>query len=148
MSKEKPPIVETYREFDHLVIVADFPERDPQSLFKFWIEPSLISKWWGAQIVHIEPNLGGKYELGWPGQNWILRGKYTQFEPDKLLEFTWRWDHEPSEPLRKVRVIFEGTESGGTHLTLTHGDYTRGDAEQRESHLEGWIHFLSKMQAL
>jgi uncharacterized protein YndB with AHSA1/START domain len=100
-------VEEIYKGYDHLKLVANFPNKSPDQLFQFWIDPSLIPRWWGPQIVEIEPKLGGKYTLGWPKRSWFLRGEYTQFQKGKLLDFTWKWDHEPLEPVRIVRVDFE-----------------------------------------
>lgn len=147
MSKEKPELEEIYKEQDHLTRVADFPNRDPENLFRFWIDPTLISKWW-PPVAQIEAKLGGAYVLNWPKQNWFLRGTFTQFDPGKVLVFTWKWDHEPEKVNTEVRVNFEPLGSGGTHLTLTHGNYSKNDTEQRQSHLEGWMFFLGKLQSI
>jgi uncharacterized protein YndB with AHSA1/START domain len=141
------PVVETYKEFDHLTIVADFPEKDPQIVFEYWVNPSLISEWWGPPLVRLDPKVGGGYAFQWPKQNWILRGEYTRFEPANTLEFTWKWDHEPGEPVRKVLVSFQKLDNR-TRMFITQGAYARSDTEQRKSHLEGWMFFIPRMQKL
>jgi uncharacterized protein YndB with AHSA1/START domain len=131
---------------DRLIVKADIPKLSPEAAFTYWTRPELITKWW-PQEAEIEPRLGGRYHLAWPGMNWHLRGVYTAFEPGRRLAFTWRWDHEPDAPERSVDITFApGGE--GTHLTATHGTYadTDADREERQGHLDGWTHFLSQLQ--
>ena len=131
---------------DRLMVEADFLEMAPETVFDYWTKPEMITKWW-PQEAEIEPRVGGRYHLAWPGMNWHLRGIYTAFEPGSRLAFTWNWDHEPDAPERSVEIIM-AAKGEGTQLTATHGAYTDTDADRevRQSHLEGWIHFLSQLQ--
>jgi uncharacterized protein YndB with AHSA1/START domain len=133
---------------DRLVVAADFPELTPEAVFDYWTKPELITRWW-PQEAEIEPRVGGRYHLGWPGMKWHLRGVYTAFEPGSRLAFTWNWDHEPDSPERSVAITLE-SKGEGTRLTATHGTYanTDSDREVRQSHLEGWTHFLSQLQSV
>jgi uncharacterized protein YndB with AHSA1/START domain len=66
------------------------------------------------------------------------------------LAFTWRWDSEPAEaPTREVSIRFEPRAEGGSAITLTHGPYSDAarEDEVRAGHLEGWLHFLGRLQA-
>ncbi len=148
LAKNNFRIEQVYKGADHLTIVAEYTHKDPDRLFQFWIDPNLISKWWGPDIVEVDPRLEGNYFLSWSKQNWFLRGKYTQFQRAKLLAFTWKWDHEPNVHATQVRVDFSKLDNSGTRLTLTHGDYADGDAEQRKSHLDGWNYFLPRIDPL
>jgi len=117
----------------------------PESLFRHWVEPDLLAQWW-AQEAEIDPRVGGEYVLSWPRMGWNLRGRYTRFEPGKQLGFTWNWDHEPNLPERVVDVRFEPA-AGGTRLAITHGPYsdTPEDQQDRQSHLDGWQHFVQRL---
>ena len=141
-----PRLEEIHKESDHLEIVAEFPDKGPEDLFRFWTDPRLISKWWPPS-AQIEAKQGGSYVLTWPRQNWFLRGTFNRFVPGKYLSFTWKWDHEPEKPLTEVQLKFERLGDHGTRLTLNHGKYDINDREQRQSHLDGWLFFLGKLQS-
>jgi len=132
-----------------LLMEADFPSTSPQTLFRYWTESASLCQWW-PQAAEIEPFIGGKYHLSWPGMNWHLRGSYTSFEVGKHLAFTWRWDSDEQEPgERIVELAFEALLDDGTRLLLTHGPYEDTPAEQElrfEHHLAGWQHFLARLQ--
>lgn len=134
---------------DELVVEANFPSTDPQTLFRYWTEPTLLTQWW-PQTAETDPRVEGAYHLSWPQQDWHLRGRYTVFEPGNRLGFTWKWDHDPpQEPERGVAVVFESVVSGGTRLVLTHGPYRDTPEDQAlrtEHHRAGWLHFLPRLQ--
>jgi uncharacterized protein YndB with AHSA1/START domain len=135
---------------EHLLLVGTFPGRTPRALFSAWTEPAQLCRWWPTQ-AEIEPRVGGAYRLDWPRQGWTLRGRYTTFDPGNQLGFTWRWDHDPAEGITTtVKLNFAPLGESASQLRLTHGPYTvaGADQEQRASHLDGWRHFLARLQAL
>jgi uncharacterized protein YndB with AHSA1/START domain len=146
MSSEEPRLEEVYKGQDRLVIVADFPNRDPDSLFQFWTDANLITSWWPPS-ARIDARSGGSYVLEWPKQNWRLRGTFTRFDQGKALGFTWKWDHEPEKLPTEVLLSFEERlgSTKGTRLTLTHGPYSTLESDQRQSHLDGWLFFLKRL---
>jgi uncharacterized protein YndB with AHSA1/START domain len=134
-----------------LSLEADFQTSFPATLFDYWIKPTLLQLWWPDEAEN-QPQVGGAYHLSWPRMNWHLRGHYTSFEPAKVLDFTWRWDHDPQEMrTREVKLVFEPAATGGTRLLLTHGPYDNTPEDQViriEHHLVGWEHFLARLQHL
>jgi uncharacterized protein YndB with AHSA1/START domain len=133
---------------DTLVVTAHFSGFSPRSLFSHWVDPTLLTRWW-PQKAEIDARQGGSYHLSWPGMNWHLRGTYTAFDPGRQLAFTWRFDHESERPQEEV-VITLDADGDGADLLLTHGPYpdTEEGREARRGHLQGWEHFLPKLQAL
>jgi uncharacterized protein YndB with AHSA1/START domain len=131
---------------DHVLIQADFSNTTPQQVFEYFIKPDLLSKWWPQQ-AEVDARPSGAYHLSWPGMNWHLRGVYREFVPGEKLTFTWKWDHEPQLPERTVEVIFAPI-SEGTRVTIRHGTYdsSPADKDDRQSHIDGWIHFLAQLQ--
>jgi uncharacterized protein YndB with AHSA1/START domain len=129
-----------------LVLAGKFPGISPDGLYKCWTDPELLCGWW-PQDANLDVREGGEYCLRWPGMGWVLRGCYTEVEEPHALSFTWRWDHEPEKPERQVRVSFEQI-PGGTRLLLQHGTYaaTPADQEERQGHLDGWMHFLGRLR--
>lgn len=134
-----------------LIVEADFPTADPQTLFAFWTDPALLQQWWPQQ-AEVEPYVGGAYCLSWPQQGWRLRGRYTVFESGARLGFTWKWDHDPEEADAKVvTVAFAPLAPQGMRIHLSHGPYPETPDEQElrvEHHLAGWLHFLPRLQSL
>ena len=131
---------------DRLVMVTNFPQFAPDVLFDYWTKPDLICQWWPQQ-AEIEPNEGGAYHFSWPQMGWSLHGRYVNFDIGRSLSFTWQWDHQAT-PLRHVGMLFDALPNGGTQITLTHGFYTDSaeDQEERAGHIEGWTHFLGRLQ--
>ncbi|HEY7347542.1 MAG TPA: SRPBCC domain-containing protein [Ktedonobacterales bacterium] len=135
---------------DWLVAAAEFPTTAPRALFDYWTIPALLRRWWPPEVENVA-RVDGGYHFSWPGRGRNLRGYYTAFEPGKMLSFTWKWDSEPDlAPIRHVIVTFETLAEGGTQITIIHGPYaeSRDDQEERMGHLEGWTHFLGRLQGL
>ncbi len=132
---------------DMLIVVAQFPTCSPQRLFEYWTKPELVTQWWSIS-AEIEPCLGGFYHFFWPQTNWHLRGLYTAFQPGQRLAFTWRWGHHPVQEL--VLVAFEPFAEHGTHMIIGQGSYndTLQSQEDKQSHLDGWMHFVPRLQHL
>lgn len=133
---------------EQVVLIEDFERTAPEYLFTCFVDPSLLVQWW-PQTADVDPRLGGSYHLSWPSMNWHLRGDYTEFSPGEALGFTWKWDHDGDKPPRTVRITFEPHQAG-TRLTIVHGTYTESedDQEERSGHIEGWKHFLTKLDAV
>lgn len=114
----------------------------PETVTDYFTEPDLLTTWW-ADVADIDDD-SGAYEFRWPAMERTLRGKYTEIARGRRIRFTWHWDHEPLHPVRSV-LITTGTVDGGTHLTITHGDYAPDDSEERNGHIEGWVHFIDRL---
>lgn len=139
-----PSLVQTST--DRITIVADFPKASPEELFDYWTRPELLKVWWPPE-AELRPEIGGRYHLSWPKQNWHLRGEFTEFNRGMSLAFTWKWDHEMVD-VTQVRITFEHLPGRGTKLTLHHGNYpeTAEGEKIRNEHVEGWMYFLGKLQ--
>lgn len=129
-----------------LTLSRDFPAIRPERLYEFWTQPDLICRWW-PQEASIDARVGGEYRLSWPKMGWVLRGRYVRVRPGLALDFTWRWEHEPDDVTRDVALTFAPLGECGSRLTLVHGPYVDGpeEAALRQSHLDGWVHFLGKL---
>lgn len=129
-------------------IEATFPQFTPQQLFDQLTQPKLLTQWW-PQEAETDIQEGGTYALSWPAMNWTLRGEYTAVDRPARLAFTWNWDHQPELPERKVDITINAKEHGSS-LSLQHGTYTDSavDQEDRQSHIDGWLHFLKVLSDL
>jgi uncharacterized protein YndB with AHSA1/START domain len=132
---------------DKVVIEATYPGVTPEELFRYLVEPQLLTQWWPPQ-AETDPQMGGAYHLKWLEMDWDLRGHYNLYEPPHRLGFTWQWDHEPEIPTRHVSIDID-PHNGGAKLTVTHGFYNDSprDREERQGHIDGWTHFLGRLQA-
>lgn len=144
----QPAIGECPSARDRLIVRGEFPPFAPATLFAYWTTPALLQQWWPREAT-TEPRPGGEYDFAWPELGWRLRGRYTAFSPGERLAFTWQWDHEAAHH-SEVAVTFAPRADGGTTLTLTHGPYTDTpeSREERQGHLEGWSHFLTRLHEL
>lgn len=131
-----------------LRFVAVVPDRSPQEVFELWTVPEKLKLWWPPEAtVDLRP--GGTYQFSWPKQGWTLRGTYTSLDPGRSLAFSWTWDHEKADT-KQVTVRLSEIQDGGTEVQLEHGPYEAvpADEELRQSHREGWTHFLGRLVAL
>jgi uncharacterized protein YndB with AHSA1/START domain len=120
----------------------------PDGLWQLWTTPEGLTRWW-PQKAEIDP-AARSLHFSWPRMGWHLRGRVLAWEPSRRLVFTWRWDHEPELPERTVTVELMALAGGdGTVLTLEHGTYGDGaiEAADRQSHIEGWDHFLGRLES-
>ena len=120
----------------------------PDTVWRMWTEPDALTRWWPDQAEVDE--VARTFHLSWPRMEWHLRGRILEWDAPERLAFTWRWDHEPELPERTVSIALQPTTDGdGTLLTLRHGTYgeTEIEAADRQSHLDGWNHFLGRLEA-
>jgi uncharacterized protein YndB with AHSA1/START domain len=130
---------------DRVVVSGPFPVLDPPAMWRIWTEPALLTRWWPTE-ASLDLREGGSYHFVWPAMDWHLRGTFLTVEPERLLRFTWSWDHDDL-PQRTVAVNLDPLLDGGTRLTVEHGTYSDSatDVEDRDSHLAGWLHFLGRL---
>jgi uncharacterized protein YndB with AHSA1/START domain len=133
---------------DTLVMQVQLSSLTPADAFRALVEPALLAHWWPPE-AEVDAREGGAYCLRWPQQGWHLRGRFLVLAPPERLDFTWRWDHESEVPERTVCIVIL-PHGPGSLLTLTHGsyDYSMRDQADRQSHHDGWQHFLARLQGL
>ncbi|MCI4342031.1 MAG: SRPBCC domain-containing protein [Thermoplasmata archaeon] len=143
-----PKVASLAPDYAFVLIRADLPRSAPGKVFDCWARPELLTKWWPEQ-AKLEFRVGGKYRYSWPGADWHLGGAFIAIDPPKELAFSWRWEHHP-ESTTVVKVSIAPGVTGGTTLFVRQGPYTDapGDVEVRQSHIDGWIFFLPRLEAL
>ncbi len=144
--KHEPTMRQVSGNDDEVRFEAAFPAASPAQLFAYFTQPGRLIQWW-PQTAEIEPRVGGRYRLAWPAMEWVLSGEFTDFAPARRLAFTWQWAHQPELPVRHVTLKFVPA-GAGTRLDLTHGVYgvSEVEAADRQSHIDGWMHFLPRLQ--
>lgn len=139
------PVEQIHSTTDRAVLTCTFANITPQTLFPYFTEIEKLSQWW-SDSGEIDLKVGGAYRLRWEQMDWTLQGVYKVIEPAKMLAFSWNWLHEPDLPERDVTFVFSSSVDDTT-VIVTHGFYTESprDQEDRESHIQGWLHFLAQL---
>ena len=119
-----------------------------QEVFDAFTKAHQLEKWFATKA---ETNLegDGKYWFSFEyneSRNAALRnhtrsGKYIQLIPNQSIVFTWL-------DRTLVNIILSKTDKG-TKIELTHSGWIiPQDDDLIESHLEGWMDFLSNLQSV
>lgn len=121
---------------------------EPARVWEAWTHPSLMDRWMCpnpdlAVSAHADAREGGVYRINMGGE-YIATGTYVRLEEPAVLECTWRWEHETLTTALLVEL--RPSEDGGTHLVLTHADFT--DDEDAAGTRQGWELSLSRLGSL
>lgn len=128
-----------------LVVELALNNLPPEEAISWFTHAERLNRWWGNEAL-IEPRPGGMFVVRWPGMDWVMQGTVGMVSDTSLL-WSWTWAHEPDAPARAV-LVESLPDNGGSVIRITHGPYrTSGlfadaDAQDREEHAEGWLHFL------
>ena len=116
----------------------------PQILFGFFTDPKKMVRWMGRHIL-LEPRIGGSYRIDVNGQD-IAKGEYLEIVPYEKIVMSWGWENleilPPGSSTLEFRLI---PKDSGTLLVLTHYNLPE---EKVQSHLEGWTHYMARLQIL
>lgn len=110
-----------------------------EAVFKLLSDPEQIKRW--QPMTEYDPRLGGalRFEKG----EWIAVGEIVEFDPPRVVAYTWDWQNAPLGA--RTIVKFALTKDGkGTLVQLTHSGLL--DAERAEAHGEGWAHYLKRLK--
>jgi uncharacterized protein YndB with AHSA1/START domain len=127
-------------------IEHDLPA-EPARVWEAWTQPSLMDRWMCPNpdltvSAHADAREGGAYRINMGGE-YVASGTYVRLEEPAVLECTWHWEHETLTTALLVEL--EPTDDG-THLVLTHSDFT--DEQDAEGAREGWELSLARLEAL
>ena len=110
--------------------------------FALITEPDRLRRW-KTVSARVDLRAGGQYR--WtvvPGH--VAAGTFVEVEPGRRIVFGWGWEGSPdlSPDASTVTITLEPAE-GGTLVRLVHDGLTE---QQVASHLEGWKHFLGRLE--
>jgi uncharacterized protein (TIGR03086 family) len=110
--------------------------------FALITEPDRLRRW-KTVSARVDLRAGGEYR--WtvvPGH--VAAGTFTEVEPGRRIVFGWGWEGSPdlAPDASTVTITLEPAE-GGTLVRLVHDGLTE---QQVASHLEGWKHFLGRLE--
>ncbi len=127
---------------DNCVDVEIHIEAPPHAVYDFLVDAEKVLRWMGEKI-DIDPRPGGRFWLNLGDDT--AEGEYVELIPDQRVVFTWGWVGSDTVPPGSSTVTFELQASDtGTTVRLLH---TGLPADECEKHLEGWLHFASRMSA-
>jgi uncharacterized protein YndB with AHSA1/START domain len=130
--------------------VVRLPGCDPLRGLAAFTAPELLARWWGRAELTADLAPGGRYDVWFAGIPARMTGRVVRYEPGRVLEFSWAWEHEPDLPPTTVVVAVETADDGTTDLTIEHGPHPDDEAGRaaRTQHREGWEHFLPRLHAV
>lgn len=142
-----PKVASLAPERAFMLVRADLPCTPPAVAFDRWTSPELLTRWW-PESAELDLKVGGRYHFGWARADWHLRGEFVSVERPRQLAFSWRWEHHP-ESTTVVKVTFEPGFAGGSTLLVRQGPYgdSPGAIELRQSHIDGWLFFLPRLES-
>lgn len=88
-------------------------EHDPDAVWRMLTQSDALVNWLAPGTI--EPHTGGAIQLAFEDSGTAIDGTVRQFDPPRLLEYSWSSGADPERPLR-----WELTPTGnGTRLHLT-----------------------------
>ncbi|HEX7536970.1 MAG TPA: TIGR03086 family metal-binding protein [Dermatophilaceae bacterium] len=110
--------------------------------FALITEPDRLRRW-KTVSARVDLRVGGEYRYTViPGH--VAAGTFREVEPGRRIVFGWGWEDasDLGPDASTVTITLEPAE-GGTLVRLVHDGLTD---EQAVSHLEGWNHFLGRLE--
>jgi uncharacterized protein YndB with AHSA1/START domain len=121
----------------------------PQEIFPYLVKQEKLIQWFPTR-AETDPVVGGHYMLAFEFSdaamaekgNHIRRGEFKRIHAPKAVEYSWE--------VSDTDVSFELNSTGGeTDIHLIHSGWAaNADEEAYQSHLRGWMFFLSNLKTL
>jgi uncharacterized protein YndB with AHSA1/START domain len=128
--------------------VIDAPRR---LVFKAWIEPEHVARWWGPQgftttFCDMDIRPGGKFRVCMrspEGTDHWKRGVYREIVAPERIVFTFAWEDAAGNPGHELLTTVTFAEQGTkTKLTLHQAIFQT--AEGCNDHRRGWTSCLER----
>lgn len=127
-----------------------------EKVFKAWIDPALMSKWFYSGDVNAgmrfeqDVRVGGKYRIDSPtceeGKGASMSGIYKEIVPNKKLVFTWT-NSSQEFPANDTLVTVEFVAKGdSTEVIIKHTNFVAQATAER--HNMGWTALIEKLAVL
>lgn len=130
----------------------------PERIFQALTDGSQLARWFTneecpAKYWSMDARLGGRYSYATePGtvvvngvSQFECSGEITEFEPPRLLAYTWiaNWHDDKT---RRTVVRWELTpKSGGTQVKVTHSGLAQ-EAVSRKDYAGGWVGVMESLK--
>lgn len=123
----------------------------PAKVWHAWTDPEALKEWFrpddsfSVPLAEADVRVGGRFRVlmvSSEGEKHEASGVYLEVIPNQKLVYTWVWKETPErESLVTVTLRPSGS---GTELELKHEQFV--DAEDRDSHKEGWTGSLALLE--
>jgi uncharacterized protein YndB with AHSA1/START domain len=125
----------------------------PERVFQAITDPMQLRNWWSKEgfskmdFWEWKPAKGAKYSARWDGAKgevFSLRGEIVEFDPPRLLTYTWEpsWSKQPTSLVRwELRAA-----GGGTHVRVTHSGLG-GYPDAIKDYRSGWPDAVAGLKA-
>jgi uncharacterized protein YndB with AHSA1/START domain len=126
----------------------------PGTVFKAFVDPSELAKWWGPEgftipSLSFPARVGDSYRIEMQpptGDSFALTGEFQEVDPPARLTYTFRWeDPDPDDVETLVRLSFREL-GDSTAVSLVQGTF-RTEA-RLELHRDGWTDSFDKLERL
>ena len=122
-----------------------FIEAEPETVFGFFVDPSLMAEWFGISHL-LEARPGGKFRDEVRQGN-VAIGVFTEVTPDRRIAFTWGWESadtalaalKPGASLVEIDLL---PQDGGTLVRLVHTGLPK---KLENIHAERWALYLGRL---
>lgn len=136
---------------DQLVCEVTVPAT-PEWVFRALTDPAELSNWWDSHDTTwaLDARLGGVWTSSGRDEScgpWSMHGVILEWDPDRLLGYSWNElvEYRPSLGPALVRYELDAAESG-TRLRVTHSGF-EGYPEALASYSQGWPFLLENLRA-
>jgi uncharacterized protein YndB with AHSA1/START domain len=132
------------RPADRTLIIERIFKASPETVFKAWIDPAILVKWWGPEGFEtpeckMDVRSGGAWRttmMSPKGDSHTVSGVYREVSPPSRLVMTWGWEQGGDRGHETViEVTFEAS-GPGTKMRRVQSVFASQNA--RDSPSEGW----------
>ena len=124
-----------------------------ERVFEAWLKPDLLERWLTRE-AHVEPSVGGAYELYWdpenPEKNSTKGCRITDLVPNSELSFNWKGPEQFRDVMGDATQVFVRLEprDGGTLLRFIHTGWGAGQEweEARQWQAEAWKEAIENLK--
>jgi uncharacterized protein YndB with AHSA1/START domain len=116
-----------------------FIAASPETVFRFFVEPALMARWFGQQHT-LDPRPGGIFRVEVTAGK-IARGTYTEITPHRRVAFTWGWegrdDLPPGRSLVEIEFVAQNRAPCSDFDTAASRQWRRHRSRQRSIGTDG-----------
>ena len=128
-----------------VTVEREFPHR-PEKLWRALTQPHLIEEW--LMKSDFAPEVGHRFNLrgDWGG---VLDCEVLTVEPNRVLSYTWDFDHEdPAYHLKSVVTFTLTPTAAGTRLSMEQTGFRPEQKQASGGAKIGWGQFFGKLEQL
>jgi uncharacterized protein YndB with AHSA1/START domain len=118
----------------------------PEKVWEALTQPEFTRQYWGGHAVQSDWKPGGAVKFVRADGSIDIKGEVLQYDPPKVLSYTWKRDASVDVVAEETRVTFEiATAFGATRLTVTH-DQFEPEGSLYKDVSKGWPAVLSNLK--